>query len=268
METRVCISVLALLVAFPAFAAEEEGALVEKVAVRNKLFTTAGRFELGINLGFTALTQMTEHYTANLNVGYNIVETFGVELLAGGSYSRQTSLARDVAEQFHRTTSRSADDLSNLWEMVANGTIGFRWQPLYGKIGGLLQDVLLGNPIHFQFYVSLGGGVGYFKRASVVICNDTSVRTLGAGECRSYYQENSVGPLVTAALGWRLFLPIIGNHHSLRVEVRDFSYLDTYYVNVDRPTAWNEANPTGNGTPSSLGITNLVQVHVGYSYMF
>jgi hypothetical protein len=40
-------------------------------------------------------------------------------------------------------------------------------------------------------------------------------------------------------------------------------------VNVDRTAALNPNNPTGNGTPiGSPGITNLVQVHVGYSYMF
>jgi outer membrane beta-barrel protein len=268
MNTRVAL-LLSLLTALPAAAAEEEdGALVEKVAVRNRLFTTRGRFELGLNLGFAVLTQLTEHYTANLNVSYNFVETFAVELLAGGSYTRHTSLARDVADQFSMSTIRTADDLSGLWELVANGTLGLRWQFLYGKIGGLLQDVLFGNPIHFQFYVSAGGGAGFFKRESVVICNQTSTGTVG-GECLSYLQQTKAGPLVTLALGWRFFLPVVGNHHSLRLEVRDFSYLDGFLVGVNRQAALNPGTPTGGGTePSSPGITNLVQVHAGYSYLF
>ncbi len=260
---RALVLVLALS-ALPAAAAEaEEGALVEKVAVRNKLFTTAGRFEIGANFGFAVLTQLTEHYTGNLNVSYNFVETFAVELLAGGSYSRHTSLAGDVADQFVGTNTMTADDMTNLWEMVAHGVVGLRWQPLYGKIGGLLQDVLFGNPIHFQLYVSLGGGAGYFQRQSVVICN----RKVGSS-CEDYYKQATVGPIVTAALGWRLFLPVVGNHHSLRVEIRDFSYLDSYYVGVNRNiAATNPDNPTGNGTEVG-GITNLVQVQVGYSFMF
>ena len=258
---RALVLLLALS-ALPAAAADDE-ALVEKVAVRNKLFTTAGRFELGVNFGFAVLTQLTEHYTGNITVGYNIVETFGVELLAGGSYSRHTTLARDVADQFSTNTPKTADDLSNLWQMVAHGVIGLRWQPLYGKIGGLLQDVLLGNPIHFQFYISLGGGAGYFLRESLVVCNHKTGTT-----CDDYYDQATVGPIVTAALGWRLFIPVVGNHHSIKVELRDFSYLDTYLVGVDRASALNPNNPTGNGTEVGGGITNLVQVQVGYSFMF
>ncbi len=38
-------------------------------------------------------------------------------------------------------------------------------------------------------------------------------------------------PLVSLALGFRFF---INEHHVVRLEVRDWSYLDSYYVNVDR----------------------------------
>ena len=279
MGSKIGVSVLVLLVAAPSFAAEEEGALVEKVAVRNRLFTTAGRFEIGANFGFSILTTLTEHYTFNAAIAYNFVETFAVELLGGASYTRHTTLASDVASQFLSSTSgncvtpnpndtRCAEDLTNLWEMVANGTLGLRWAPLYGKIGGLLQDVLAGNPIHFQFYLSLGGGVGYFKRESVVICNvQTGGECIDANGGTGYYAQSKVGPLVTAALGFRIYLPIIGNHHSIKAEVRDFSFIDEYLIGVSRIVAKNPNSPDGGGTVTS-GITNMVQVHVGYSFMF
>ncbi len=268
MKRVALLCIITLTCALPAAAAEEEqGALVEKVAVKNRLFNTRGRFELGLNLGFSVLNQLTEHYTGNFNLSFNFVETFAVELLAGGSYTRHTSLANQVADNFNKSNVMESDDLSNLWEMVANATLGLRWQFLYGKIGGLLQDVLLGNPIHFQFYVSLGGGAGFFKRESVVICNQTSTGKVG-GECLSYLTETKPSPLVTLALGWRFFLPTIGNNHSLRVEIRDFAYLDSYVENFKRALALG-ADPTGGGVPvSNPGISNLVQVHVGYSYMF
>jgi outer membrane beta-barrel protein len=264
MKVRALFMLFALT-ALPALAADEEqGALVEKVAVRNRLFTTAGRFELGLNLGFAVLTQLTEHYTANLDLSFNIVDSLAVELLAGGSFSRHTSLARDVADQFAMSTTKTADDLTGLWQMVGNAAIGIRWQFLYGKLGGALQDLLLGNPLHFQFYLAAGGGVGYFTRESVVICNHKT-----GGTCDEYYSESKVGPLFTGALGMRFFLPTYGNHHSLRVEVRDWIYLDSFYQGVDRAAALNPNNPTGNGTPASNpGVTNLWQVMVGYSYMF
>jgi len=269
MRSISALVLVAFFTAGPAFAAEEEqGALVEKVAVKNRLFNTRGRFELGLNLGFSVLNQLTEHYTGNLNISFNFVETFAIELLAGGSYTRHTSLANQVADNFNKSNVMSSDDLSNLWEMVANGTLGLRWQFLYGKIGGLLQDVLLGNPIHFQFYVAVGGGAGFFKRESVVICNQTSTGRVG-GECLQYLTETKASPVVTLALGWRFFLPTIGNNHSLRVEVRDFSYFDSYVENFNRAAALTPGNELGNGTPvSNPGISNLVQVHVGYSYMF
>src|SRR5262245_58359214 len=123
---RICICLAALLVAAPSFAEEEQGALVEKVAVRNRLCTADGRFELGFNVGFTLLTRLTEHYTFNLNLAFNIVNTFAIELLGGYSYSRHTSLANDVAEQFlsgstgncptpNPSDPTCAQDLSGLW---------------------------------------------------------------------------------------------------------------------------------------------------------
>lgn len=266
MKVRALFTLLVLTSSSLAFAAEEEGALVEKVAVKNRLFTTGKRFELGINFGFALISQLTEHYTANLDLSFNLVDTFAIELLAGGSYSRHTSLARDVRDQFagrmvNATT--KVDDLSNLWQMVGNAVLGLRWQPLYGKIGGALQDVLLGNPIHFQFYIALGGGAGYFVRESIVICNHKSGTT-----CDDYFDESKVGVLFTGAAGMRFFLPTVGNHHSLRLEVRDWIYLDSFYTGVGAQAALNPNNPTGGGTLQQAGVTNLWQVMVGYSYMF
>ncbi|MBK7858778.1 MAG: outer membrane beta-barrel domain-containing protein [Archangiaceae bacterium] len=264
MKVRASLLLLAL-VAAPAFAEEEQGALVEKVAVRNRLFTTERRFELGLNLGFMVLTQLTEHYTANLDLAFNIVNTFAIELLAGGSYSRHTSLARDVADQ-QAAKSVSAttrwNDLSGLWEMVGNAVVALRWQPLYGKIGGALQDLLFGNPIHFQFYVTAGGGAGYFKRDSIVICLHKT-----SNACDEWLSESKVGPLFTGGLGFRFFLPTYGNHHSLKLEVRDWIYLDSYNLQV-KANQVTPSNPTPEAQAASAGVTQLWQVMVGYSYMF
>jgi len=64
--------------------------VVEDVAVRNRLFTVSDRFELGLNFGASMLTQLTEHYTVNAALSWNLAETFALEILAGGSYSRHT----------------------------------------------------------------------------------------------------------------------------------------------------------------------------------
>jgi hypothetical protein len=115
--------------------------------------------------------------------------------------------------------------------------------------------------------MAIGGGAGFFKRESVVICNQTSTGRVG-GECLAYLTETKPSPVVTIALGWRFFLPTVGNNHSVRVEIRDFSYLDSYTENFKRALALG-ADQYGGGVPASnAGISNLVQVHVGYSYMF
>jgi outer membrane beta-barrel protein len=265
INARALLTLLTLTAAVPAFAEDEQGALVEKVAVRNRLFTTGGRFELGLNAGFSLLTQLTEHYTFNLDLAFNIVDTFAIELLAGGSYTRHTSLANDVADQFAGRTVQATtkwNDMSGLWEMVGNAVLALRWQPLYGKIGGALQDLLLGNPIHFQLYIDAGGGVGYFKRESVVICLHRS-----GGTCDDYLSDSKVGPVFTGGLGFRFFLPTYGNHHSLRLEVRDWIFLDSYMLGV-RAASVTENNPTPEGTPAPAGVIQVWQVMVGYSYMF
>ena len=69
MKLKRLVVLCAALVSARAFAAsEEQGALVEKVAVRNRLFLTGGRFELGVNFGFGLISQLTEHYTGNLQL--------------------------------------------------------------------------------------------------------------------------------------------------------------------------------------------------------
>lgn len=263
MRTKALLTLLALTAALPAAAADDaaEGALVEKVVVRNRLFTVDGRFEVGVNVGFSLLARLTDHYTFDATVAYNLGDTFAVELLAGYAYSRHTSLARDVADQFATSTVTTADDLKDLWEMTANAVIGLRWQPLYGKIG-IFSEL----PIHFQFYIWAGGGAALFKRESVTVCNQTANNKVG-GECLNYYQQSEVGPVVSLAAGFRFFLPVYGNHHSIRLEIRDFSYLDHYLLDVNRAAALTSGNPTGNGTETT-DITNLTQVLIGYTYIF
>ena len=91
--------------------------------------------------------------------------------------------------------------------------------------------------VHFQLYAWLGAGGGFFRRFP-----EWSTST---------YREQ-VGPLVSLALGTRLFWSLLGEHHALRVEVRDFSWLDSY------------ATSTGTQT----GIINMVTAQLGYTFLF
>lgn len=255
------LMLLVALTSSVAFAdGEGEGEeIVEKVAVRNRLFSVEGKFELGANVGFSLLSRLTEHYNFNASVAYNLKDWFGLELRGGYAYSRHTSLADQIQSDFFaNTTISKANDAADLWEMTAHGVLGLRFQPIYGKLN-LVAEL----PIHFQLYFWLGGGGGLFKRESMVLC----VTKVSARECGEFYTETKFSPIVSMALGMRFF---IGreNHHSVKVEVRDWSYLDSYYINVDRATS-SAGNPTSGGMPSpNAGVTNLVQIDLGYAFIF
>lgn len=248
--TRYLMSCLVLMTASAAFA-EDEAELVEKVAVRNRLFSVAGRWELGGNVGFSLLSRLTEHYNLNLSVAVNPVDWFGVELRGGYAISRHTSLADQIQTDFFaNNTISKANDAADLWELTAHGVIGARFQPFYGKIN-LMSEL----PIHFQFYLWAGGGVGLLKRESMVLC----AQRTSARECGAFQVDNKVSPLVSVALGFRFF---IAQQHGIKIEVRDWSYLDSFLINVDRATG------TGGTESPNAGITNLVQFDLGYSFIF
>lgn len=245
------MSCLVLMTAQAAFAEEETEELVEKVAVRNRLFSVEGRWEVGANVGFSILSRLTDHYNLNLSVAVNPKDWFGLELRGGYALSRHTSLADQIQTDFFaNNTISKANDAADLWELTAHGVIGARFQPIYGKIN-LMSEL----PVHFQFYLWVGGGAGYLKRESMVLCAER----VSARECGAFLTENKVSPLVSVALGFRFFLL---QQHSIKIEVRDWSYLDSYQVNVDRATG------TGGMESPNAGITNLVQFDLGYAFIF
>ncbi|MDP3151376.1 MAG: outer membrane beta-barrel domain-containing protein [Archangium sp.] len=245
------MSCLVLMTAQAAFAEDETEELVEKVAVRNRLFSVEGRWELGGNVGFSLLSRLTDHYNFNVSVAFNPKDWLGLELRGGYALSRHTSLADQIQTDFfaNNTISR-ANDAADLWELTAHGVFGIRFQPIYGKIN-LMSEL----PIHFQFYVWAGGGVGALKRESMVLCAER----VSARECGQFLTENKVSPLVSVALGFRFF---IMQQHSVKIEVRDWSYLDSFQINVDRATG------TGGMDSPNAGITNLVQFDLGYAFIF
>jgi outer membrane beta-barrel protein len=228
------------------------------VAVRNRLYAVGGRFELGLNVGFTVLTRLTDHYNFNLSLAHNFNDWLALELRGGYAYSRHTDLADQIQADFAANSSISkASDLADLWEMTGNGALGLRFQPIYGKIN-LVSDL----PIHFQLYVWAGGGAAMLKRESLVLCATGQ----GSRDCSGYLKQNSIAPVVSAALGFRFFLG--SNHHSLKLEIRDWSYFDSYYVKVDRAAASAEDPTAGGELRRNAGITNLAQIDLGYSFIF
>jgi outer membrane beta-barrel protein len=247
--------VAAALAATPALAQE----LVEKTVVKNRLYLTGGRPEAGLDVGFTLLSRLTDHINLNAHFAYNMSDTFAVELRGGYALSRHTGLADQIQDHFASNTAiTKANDLADLWEMTANGALGARWAPIYGKIS-LMSEL----PIHFQAYLWLGGGGGLFQRTSVVICSQGSVSGTAVTNCNAFLTEQKAGPFLSAAAGARFFLT---PRHSIKLEVRDYSWPDSYLENVDRVKA-AQGQQSGESSRNA-GVTNLAIFDVGYSLVF
>ncbi|MDP2271493.1 MAG: outer membrane beta-barrel domain-containing protein [Archangium sp.] len=261
------MSCLVLMTAQAAFAEDETEELVEKVAVRNRLFSVAGRWELGGNVGFSLLTRLTDHYNFNVSVAFNPKDWLGLEVRGGYALSRHTSLAEQIQTDFftNNTTSK-ASDAADLWRMSWHAVAGIRLQPVYGKIN-LMSEL----PIHFQFYVWLGGGVTGLDRESLVLCPDRAACTsylADRNQATAFTTETKVSPLVSVALGFRFF---VMQQHSVKIEVRDWSYLDSYKVDVTRACQMGVrgcATAADGSLSPNAGITNLVQFDLGYAFIF
>lgn len=239
--------------------------LVERVAVRSRLFEVAGRWEAGLSAGLTPVNALTEHFSFGVSGAYNLREWVAFELRAGTTVSRHTSLANQVEREFLRAVNQrsTVDDLSDLWELTHHGALGVRFQPVYGKLN-LLSEL----PVHFQFYGWLGGGAAALRRSSVVLC----AARQGDGSCPkaadgSYavLEERRVAPVLATAVGLRLF---VAKHHGLRVELRDWAFLDAFHVGV-KPSEQSSTAPTAGGRRSpNPGVTNVTVLELGYALLF
>lgn len=267
-------SLRALLISFAALASSASLAqeapsatdsdLIEKVVVRNRLYNMAGRFEVAPSVGLTLVNRLTDHYNFNLGLAWNVSDTLAFELRGGYALSRHTGLANQVAQHVMqrdpfppRRDLVTVSDLSGLWEMNANGVIGVRWAPLYGKIS-LLAEL----PVHFQTYIWAGAGGGTFKRESIVYCT-TRVTDRANGVCDAFLTETKAGVLGSAAFGFRFFTHQGGG---LKVEVRDYIYPDSFLVDIDRTVA--EGGGQTGTQASNPGLINLVLIDLGYSIIF
>lgn len=251
--------------------------LLEKVVVRNRLHTVGGNFEVSPSLGLTLVNRLTRHYNAQLGVGYNFNENWALELRGGYAVSGHTGLAKDAAAALlsldPASQARTRSDLSNLWTMKANGVLGVRWAPIYGKIS-LLAEL----PVHFQTYVWLGGGAAQLEQQSIVYCRNVGNRPAGiCGQVQAgagglpelvpgteaYRTDTKNSWVGSAAVGFRFFT---GNVGAINLELRNYVYPDAYLQNVDRTVA-EAGGETGTPAPSP-GLINLVLFDLGYTFFF
>ncbi|WP_342374198.1 outer membrane beta-barrel domain-containing protein [Myxococcus stipitatus] len=268
---RVFAPLMVWLTAAGAAAQEADEAVLDNVVVRNRLYEPGGHLEVSLGVGLPLQTHLTAHYFFDAGLAYNVFNTLAVEARVGYAASRHTGLARSISESFlAREDKRVTDELEDLWQMNFHGVAGIRWAPIYGKLS-LVSDL----PAHFQAYVWAGGGMGSFKRNSVIQCSQVVDRDQGVCDNRTnlgdrdsasedyWVRETRVAPMVSAAVGFRFF---ILNRHGLRLELRDWVFKDQYRVNLVRDE-WEAGRVTGESARSP-GLTHLVQFDLGYTFSF
>jgi outer membrane beta-barrel protein len=255
----------------------------EKVVVRNRKYASDGKFEVTANAGFAVATNLTNHTNFLLGFGYNLTENWELQVEGGYAISSHTDVAdiasATIVKDDPKTASKFVDDFSNLWQMSWNVTAAVRWTPLYGKI-----NIAGELPVHFQFYLLLGGGVGGMFRDSLVYCIGQRP-TSGAVSCTtgdpgqsddgSYHlqslHEKAIKPVILGGFGMKLFFT---DWLGIRVELRDMAFPDSYRKNINRALAGDDTGALNGGQASqgddasSPGFTHLVFAQVGAVFTF
>lgn len=226
---------------------------LERAVVRNRLYSQSQKLEVGAGVGLSLLNHLVRQTQLQGSVGYNFNESWAIDFRLGYAISGHTGLADALATQVYRDPAVRSADFSDLWEMKLNGLLGVRWAPIYGKFS------LLGElPIHFKAYLWAGAGAARMHRESILICT-----TPGTNGCDQFLSQSRTAPIVSAALGIKLFTHRSG---AIRLELRDYSFRDAFLVDVDRERAKAGGSP---GTDSkSPGLTHIAQVDIGYTLQF
>lgn len=189
----------------------------------------ADKLQLSAFFSTTLATKFTESTGATLNVQYNFIDQFGLELVGGFYATSEAQIVEEVRAEL-------ADDpiLSDLHQMQWVAALNAVWVPLYGKISFASEW----NP-SFDLYLLLGGGLVGTNRAREV----GGVLT----------DESDTAPQFNFGGGLRIFIiPLV----AVRLDIRNYFYAD--------PDA---GELTARGTEIS-GFTNALVGQVGVQLSF
>lgn len=257
LVNRSLLTILATLllaaVVAPDFARADDE-VVERVVVRNRKYRTWNKFEINPTIGFSLVNEMTEQTNFQLGLAYNFSEEWAVELRPGFALSDLTSVALQTREGLaSKMEGTEIDDFRNLWRLEWQALAMPRWTPIYGKIN-LATEL----PIHFQAYLTAGGGAVGLTRESVAYCQ-------GGVSCE-YLSESKATWAGAVGGGLRVFLT---ESVLLRLELFDVFYPDEYRTHISTEVAKSEtpgSAPTAGKVEN--GITNVLMFNLGASVVF
>jgi outer membrane beta-barrel protein len=165
----------------------------------DKRFGQAGRHQLSLFFSTSMVTKFVEGVGAFGAYQYNFSDTFGLELHGGYFFGSETSIMREVRENFPN----KEPPLSDLYQLQWVTGIDAVLVPVYGKISFASEL----DP-QFDIFLLAGAGVGGTRRQAGI---DTIT------------YDSAVTPVFNVGGGMRFYFSKLA---ALRLEFRSFFYPD------------------------------------------
>ncbi len=224
-------------------------------AVVKQLYDLGGRFEMALTPAMSVFDKYTRHFGASLGVAYFLNDYIGIEVEGGYTYSDD----RKLLDEILRTSTGLHDSdpakcteklpLTDLKRMNWWAMGGLIFSPLYGKLNFSAE---LAVSIHLYFV----GGAGVADYSYSELDHKKACPPLD-GFCKKNVHYN-IKPSYYFGGGLRFH---IGQHWSLRVEIRDVFFLDSYKADF-RPTG----DIVEQKTIDDAVHTTLLRLGVGYAF--
>lgn len=239
--------------------AQQDDEIIERVVVRNRKHSVWNTLELSPSFGVSLINRMTQQYNLQLGVGFNFSEEWGLDVRGGWSLGQLSSVAESARarREGDGREVKPVDEFQDLWRMTWQAMLLPRWSPIYGKL-----NIVTELPVHFQAYLTAGGGMVGLESESIVYCQSS-----GASSCTGYLTEERQSFAAAAGLGLRFF---VAQGLGLRLELLNMMYPDEYRADIDIRTAVQEApgSDPQEGTVTGSGLTNVLFLNVGATLNF
>ena len=215
-------------------------------------FPLKGRLEIMLTPAVSVLDKYTRHAATSLGVGYYFHEFLGLEVDSGYAfYSGNRALLDDLlATAGENLRGIERLPLRDLKRLTWFAQMGVNLVPLYGKVNLASQLAVL-----FHLYLVAGAGVAQFHYTELRWAESVS---------RQVEVDLGVSPTFYYGGGIRLYL---SPHLSLRAELRNLAYHDTYTAQKITVVVQDGTNPA----PKEKSIDDLVNItfaRLGLCYAF
>jgi outer membrane beta-barrel protein len=225
-------------------------------AVVKQLYDLGGRFEMVLTPAMSVFDKYTRHVGGSLGLAYFLNDYIGVEVEGGYAYSDDRKLLDEILRTstgLHSPTDPAKNTeklpLTDLKRMNWWAMGGLIFNPLYGKLNFSAE---LAVSIHLYFV----GGAGVADYSYSELDHSKTCQPLD-GFCKKNVHYD-IKPSFYFGGGLRLH---IGQNWSLKVEIRDVFFFDSYTADF-RPTG----DVIEQKTIDDAVHTTFLRLGVGYAF--